>query len=315
MPITRRHILRTTAVLTAAHTLQPFTFADEDSDMTAAAPFGFCFNTSTVRGQKLKLDAQVNLVIKAGYDGIEPWIRDIQAYVDAGGNLQDIRKKLDDANVKMTSAIGFARWIVDDEAERTKGLETAKHDMALVKQLGGTHIAAPPIGAVDIEDFDLFAAAERYHALCEVGRQSGVIPQLELWGFSKTLSRLGELAFVATESGHPDACVLPDIYHIYKGGSDFAGLAMLNGKRIHCFHVNDYPADPPRSTIADKDRVHVGDGIAPVSKILQMIYDSGCRGMLSLELFNPTYWKQDALQVATEGLAKVKAAVTKAFPQ
>jgi hypothetical protein len=37
--------------------------------------------------------------------------------------------------------------------------------------------------------------------------------------------------------------------------------------------------------------------------------------MLSLELFNPTYWKQDALQVATEGLAKVKAAVTTAFPQ
>ena len=83
MPITRRHILKTTALLTAAHTLQPFTFADEDSDMTAASPFGFCFNTSTVRGQKLKLDEQVDLVIEAGYDGIEPWIRDIQAYVDA----------------------------------------------------------------------------------------------------------------------------------------------------------------------------------------------------------------------------------------
>ena len=125
---TRRHILKTTAVLTAAHTLQPFTFADEDSEMTATSPFGFCFNTSTVRGQKLKLDEQVDLVIEAGYDGIEPWIRDIQAYVDAGGNLQDLNKKLADANVKMTSAIGFARWIVDDETERTKALETAKRE-------------------------------------------------------------------------------------------------------------------------------------------------------------------------------------------
>ena len=35
--------------------------------------------------------------------------------------------------------------------------------------------------------------------------------------------------------------------------------------------------------------------------------------MLSLELFNPEYWKQDAMTVATEGLAKVKAAVAKAF--
>ena len=121
------------------------------------------------------------------------------------------------------------------------------------------------------------------------------------------------LAFVAAEAGHPDACILPDIYHIYKGGSSFEGLKMLNGQHIHCFHVNDYPADPPRATIADKHRVHVGDGIAPVTKILQMVHQAGCRGMLSLELFNPEYWQQDPLKVATEGLSKVKAAVAKAF--
>ena len=44
-----------------------------------------------------------------------------------------------------------------------------------------------------------------------------------------------------------------------------------------------------------------------------MVYKAGCRGMLSLELFNPDYWKQDPLQVATEGLAKVKTVVAKAF--
>ena len=31
--------------------------------------------------------------------------------------------------------------------------------------------------------------------------------------------------------------------------------------------------------------------------------------MLSLELFNRDYWKQDPLEVAKTGLAKVKAAV------
>ena len=313
MQLSRRQALQTAAACSAITTFNSLTLAHEEPNMVDPSPFGFCFNTSTVRGQKLSLDQQVDLVIKAGYDGIEPWIRDIQAYQDRGGSLDDLRKKLADANVKVVSAIGFAHWIVDDQAERTKGLETAKHDMALVKKLGGTHIAAPPVGAVEIENFNLFHAAERYHALCEVGRNGGVIPQLELWGFSKTLSRLGELAFVATECGHPDACVLPDIYHIYKGGSSFTGLGMLNGKQIHCFHVNDYPADPPRSTIADKDRVHVGDGVAPVSEILRRVYNAGCRGMLSLELFNPTYWQQDAMEVATQGLAKVKMAVQKAF--
>jgi 2-keto-myo-inositol isomerase len=35
--------------------------------------------------------------------------------------------------------------------------------------------------------------------------------------------------------------------------------------------------------------------------------------MLSVELFNPEYFKQDPLEVAKLGMAKLKAAVEKAF--
>ena len=62
-------------------------------------PFGYCFNTSCVRGQKLTLDQQVDLVIKAGYEGIEPWIRDMQAFKESGGSLKDLGKRLADNNV------------------------------------------------------------------------------------------------------------------------------------------------------------------------------------------------------------------------
>lgn len=311
MKLNRRQTIQSSAAALMTAGMLPA--AQAATTKEKSKPFGYCFNTSCVRGQKLTLDQQVDLVIKAGYEGIEPWIRDMQAFKESGGSLKDLGKRLADNNVQVVSAIGFAQWIVNDDQQRARGLETAKHDMGLLKELGGVRIAAPPVGATDIEGFDLFAAAERYYDLCEVGRNEGITPQLELWGFSKTLSRLGELAFVASEAGHPDACILPDIYHIYKGGSSFEGLKMLNGQHIHCFHVNDYPADPPRATIADKHRVHVGDGIAPVTKILQMVHQAGCRGMLSLELFNPEYWQQDPLKVATEGLSKVKAAVAKAF--
>ena len=194
-----------------------------------------------------------------------------------------------------------------------RGLETARHDMKLVKAIGGTRIAAPPVGATNQENLDLFKAAARYRDLLEVGKEEGVTPQLELWGFSKSISRLGELMFVAVESGHPDACMLLDIYHIYKGGSDFQGLELINSSRVHVFHVNDYPAEPPRETISDADRVYMGDGVAPTSMILQTIYKNGFRGMLSLELFNRTYWEQDALEVARTGLEKMKVSVRKAM--
>ena len=41
-----------------------------------ASGFRYCLNTSTIRGQKLPLDQEIELAAKTGYDGIEPWIRD-----------------------------------------------------------------------------------------------------------------------------------------------------------------------------------------------------------------------------------------------
>ena len=88
---------------------------------------------------------------------------------------------------------------------------------------------------------------------------------------------------------------------------------MFAGSRMHNFHVNDYPANPPRETINDSHRVYPGDGIAPLTKIFKTLRDNGYRGAVSLELFNRDYWKQDALEVATTGFEKTRAALAKAF--
>ena len=209
--------------------------------------------------------------------------------------------------MSVESAIGFAEWIVDDDARRAKGLEQARRDMDLVQQIGGKRIAAPAAGATDVTNIDYLKVAERYRALLALGDHMGVVPQVEVWGFSKTLNRLGQAVLVAMESGHPQACVLPDVYHLYKGGSDFTGLKLLNGAAVHVFHMNDYPANPPRQTIDDGDRVYPGDGVAPLADILRTLREIDFDGYLSIELFNPNYWQQDPLKVARLALDKMKA--------
>lgn len=276
---------------------------------TPSEPFGYCFNTSTIRGQELGVVREAEIAAAAGYKGFEPWMGTLEKYVQGGGSLKDLGKKIADLGLSVESAIGFANWIVDDDEARKKGLEHAKRDMDVLVQIGGKRIAAPPAGATDKPLTDLNKIAERYHALCEVGRGIGIIPQLEVWGFSKTLSKLAETMYAVVESGHPDACVLPDIYHLHKGGSAFDSLKLLGGRGVHVFHVNDYPAVPDRTKINDADRVHLGDGIAPSKMILQTLYQNGFRGMLSLELFNREYWKQDPLQVAKTGLEKIRKTV------
>jgi sugar phosphate isomerase/epimerase len=262
-------------------------------------------------GQNLPLEKEVEIAAKAGYQAIEPWVRKIEEYRKKGGSLADMKKRIADLGLSVEGAIGFADWINDDEARRKAGLEQMRRDMDLVAQIGGRRIAAPPVGATN-QPMDLLKVAERYRKVLEVGREAGIVPQLELWGRSKTLSRLGEVAFVLVEAAHGDACTVLDVFHIYRGGSDFAGLKKFNGSALHVFHMNDYPADPPREKATDGDRVMPGDGVAPITQILRDLAAIGFRGFLSLELFNKKYFQQDPLAVARTGLEKMSAAVAKA---
>ena len=97
-----------------------------------------------------------------------------------------------------------------------------------MQQIGGKRIAAPAAGATEVTTIDYLKVAERYRALLTLGDHFGVVPMVEVWGFSKTLTRLGQAMMVAIEANHPKACVLADVYHLYKGGSDFTGLSLLS---------------------------------------------------------------------------------------
>ncbi len=285
------------------------------SSSNAGSGFRYCLNTSTIRGQKLGLEKEIDVAAEAGYSAIEPWVSTIQDYVKSGGRLADIRKRIEDRGLTVEGAISFAQWIVDDEAARAKALEQVKREMDLLAQIGGKRIAAPPAGAngANAPILDLMKVAERYRAVLELGDQMGITPGLELWGPSKNLHRLGQCMFVLVESGHPKACLVGDVYHTYKGGSDFVGLKMLSAGAMPVLHMNDYPADPPREKIADRDRVMPGDGIAPLPQILRYLRDNDSRAVLSLELFSQVYWEKDPLEVARIGLAKMKAAVEKSL--
>jgi sugar phosphate isomerase/epimerase len=277
----------------------------------AGKPFRFCLNTSTIRGQKVPLPETVDLAARAGYDALEPWVNEVDAYVRSGGSLKDLAQRIRDRGLTVEDIIGFPEWIVDDPARRARGLEEAKRAMDLVRQLGGTRIAAPPVGATDVANLEPERMVERYRALCEIGDQMDVTPQVEVWGFSKTLHRLGDAARVAIEADHARACVLADVYHLYKGGSNFGGVKQLSGVAMQVFHLNDYPANLPAAEIRDAHRVYPGDGVAPLASLFRDLRRIGFQGVLSLELFNPEYWKQDAFLVAKTGLEKMRAAVGK----
>lgn len=306
--INRRQTLKALGATTAA-SLLPFS---SESKPVAKDPYTYCLNMSTIRGQKLGFVKELEVASKAGFRSVEIWMDSLQTYLDNGGSLADARKRISDLGLKVENAIGFAQWIVDDEATRNKGLEQLKREMEMLATIGCKRTAAPPMGATKEPGLDLKRAGERYRTILELGEKTGVIPQLELWGFSQNLNKLSEVLYVATESGHPAARLLLDVYHLYKGKSSIDSLHLVGKPSIEIFHVNDYPADKPADAITDADRIYTGDGVAPIRRILQAISSPEQPIVISFEVFNNNYYAQDALQVAKTALAKMKAVTAKA---
>jgi sugar phosphate isomerase/epimerase len=271
--------------------------------------FTFCLNTSTISGQKPGILTYIDIASKAGYDGIELWINDIKDYLKNGHKLSELAKIISNAGLKVENAIGFAPWMVANDEKRRLGMIQLEEEMDWLAALGGKRIAAPPAGVGRDEPIDLLQAGIRYKDALNLGRKTGVMPQLEFWGASGTLFHFSQAVAIAAAANDADARILPDVYHLFRGGSGFDSLKMIAGTTIEIFHFNDFVGHIPQEKQTDNDRVYPGDGIAPWSNLMQTLKEMGTPKVLSLELFNKDYWKQDPLEVAKTGLMKMKKLV------
>ena len=165
------------------------------SNSLAADPetkFRYCLNTSTVSKNPLDIVKYINIASESGYDGIEIWIRDLKNFLDSGKKAADLKKYIADKNLTVENAIGFAPWLADREA----GFRQMKEDMEMVAAIGGKRIAAPAAGVKGDKPLDLFMAGERYRELLKLGRETGVMPQLEFWGASDVLWHIGQALMI-----------------------------------------------------------------------------------------------------------------------
>lgn len=356
----RRELLGTIAAVAAGATVagvrpaeaQTARAGTQASARPADEPFGYCLNTSTLRGHQLDIVAEIALAAKVGYHAIEPWTMELDAYVQAGGTLKDLGQRIKDAGLAVENVIAFNSWLSDDDATRAAGMETIKLNMDKVTQIGAKHIATTPGGgggggrgrggggrggsgrgggaagppaagaggaAAQVPapppagPVSLDNAAKYYREALDLGRKMGVLPLCELWSSNAVLGPLAHGIYVTTAAGDPDASLLLDIIHLYRSGTQFESLRQVNGGSLHIFHVNDYPQADDPARITDAQRVYPGDGIAPLNTIFRAMRDNGFRGYLSLELFNQDYYKKPAEENARTGLEKVRAAVKKAL--
>ena len=264
------------------------------------ARFKPCLNSSTIR--PVPVMDKIQIAATAGYGAIEIWHDDVDAYLQQGGNLADMRKQLDDLGLEVPTTIYLADWFDASADAWDRALEECRRRMDQAVQLGAPHvIAGPPGGSADYT-----LGASNYRRLLEVGVQMGVKPAMEFLGFVDQLNTIEDALEILAASGHEAATTVLDPFHVFRGGGSMESIARLSVGQIAISHFNDAPAEPAREMQHDPDRVMPGDGHLDLDRYCQLLAETGYHGWLSLELFREDLWQQDPLEVARRGLEKMK---------
>lgn len=266
--------------------------------------FRLSLNASTIRGTELL--RQIEVAAEAGFEGIELWFADLDRYLATGGSVKDVRRALDTYGLGVPTVIYLGGWFDATEEEWTAKREECRVRMGQAAELGAKYvIASPPKGGMNLN-----VGAARYAELLEIGRSEGPLPAMEFLGFVQELNTIEAALAVLDRVGAPDATTVVDPFHIFRGGGAVESLAKLRPGQIAVAHFNDAPDVPERALQHDGDRVWPGDGHLDLGRYLGLLREIGYDGWLSLELFREEYWRRDPLEVAREGITKMRRVVS-----
>jgi sugar phosphate isomerase/epimerase len=273
-----------------------------------ASPWPICLDTATIRPASLK--EKVIIAAEAGFDGIEPWDSELEEFEKSGGNLKALGAEIKKLGLKVPSVIGLWNAIPGTMPEFELSLKETRRRMRMAHDIGAEHIQTIPNTLP--ENYNQKWVAERYRDIIEIGMKEFNIKPALVFVKYFTIKTLGQAVGIAMDANHPNALVIPDVYHMYISGGGFEGLKMLKGDAIAIFQFNDAPNTPAFKDLKDEHRVYPGDGILPLTSIFKDLKATGYKGFISLEMYNPNYYKEDLLQVAKTGLRKTLEVLKKA---
>ncbi|HLR32943.1 MAG TPA: sugar phosphate isomerase/epimerase, partial [Fodinibius sp.] len=227
-----------------------------------------------------------------------------------GGSLSELGEEIRQRGLFVPSVIGLWNALPPTKEEWEASLKDTRRRMRMAADIGAEHIQTIPntVG----ENYDLHWVTDRYREIIEIGiADYNIKPALVFVKFFP-LKTMGEAAAVALNANHPEARIIPDTYHMHISQGGFEGLPLLDGQAIAIFQFADAPGSPDIDQLEDKHRVYPGDGVLPLPDILRDLKQTGYRGCISLELYNPNYWEQDLQEVAQTGHQKMLEVIQQA---
>jgi sugar phosphate isomerase/epimerase len=239
-----------------------------------------------------------------GWEAVELWLTKLEAYLQQGHTVGEVRSLFESAGVRPVAAAGQGGLLLSRGPARDAHWEHFRRRLELLRELGVSTLviaadSAAQVGrSTDIEDFSRAAAS--LGEAGEVAGAYGVRIALEFQKGSPICASLETAVALAAQCGNQNAGVCLDAFHFQTGPSKLEDLDGLPGELIAWVQLSDV-SSTPRELAGDGDRILPGDGDFPTAAIVERLARTGYEGYVALEVPNPQLWQVPADRVADMG--------------
>lgn len=235
---------------------------------------------------KVDVDTYLRASADAGFDAVSLRPAQLTQWVDEGGTLDQLRRRLEGHGLALAELDPVMAWAPGARVDPPHAARTeAVLDMAEALHAHAVSALVAPGHALDLVA-DREATIEAFGALCDAAARRGVVVQLEFFGWS-ALHTLGDALRIVQGAGRPNGGVLVDNWHHARRGGTVADVDAVDPALIVAVQVSDGPQAASGDDLAADNRLRCwpGEGDLHPEAVVGSLRARGWHGPVGVEVF------------------------------
>ena len=233
----------------------------------------------------------------AGFRHVEFVIGQIKEYLKQGHTLADVRRLLDQYQLKCIGGFECGLECFSPAEKRQANHDLIVANAKLLAELGGTGMVVgtdgPGAGVAD----PIGEMACTLNGVAKRLEGTGVTICVE-FNWSPIIKSMRTAVDLAKRSGAPNVGVLFDPAHYHCTPTKFEMITAASVPFVKHLHMNDMSDKPGELSNCNSDRVLPGQGCLDLRGLIGALEKYGYSGYCSIEMFNADLWAMPAADAA-----------------
>jgi sugar phosphate isomerase/epimerase len=221
--------------------------------------------------------------VAGGFQALTVYPTHVRRAQAGGLSLRDMRSALADRGLALADLDPLLNWMPGDAFANDLNATEEEH-YAVADALGARslNVAQAFRPRVDLDE-----AAEALAGVCDRAWEHGLIITLEYLPWAG-IPDIATARAIVERCGRPNATLMIDTWHTFRGPSTDAQLAALPGRLVGSVQINDAPAEPAGDLLTETTgaRLLPGEGAIPLVAWIRTLDAIGSRAPIGVEIFS-----------------------------